>query len=120
MLLTFTTEDIKNAPEAVRDWVESQITGFDNKPEKPSVIERAKAKKERKGKSEVVETPSEESPKDEPPKMSDVVEAAVNLIESEGEDALAEVLKKLGLARVKECPDERLAELLAGIATRAA
>jgi len=41
--------------------------------------------------------------------------AAVRLLETKGEEALSNVLKEVDVRRVKECPPEKLADLLTAI-----
>ena len=52
------------------------------------------------------------------PSMLEVMEKAVGLLESKGEDVLKAVLDKVGISRVKECPPEKLADLLAEISVQ--
>lgn len=64
-----------------------------------------------------VENPIEKPVAKQPvPEMRDLLERAVRLIESKGEAALSDVLKKVGIARVKECPEEKRAALLTELA----
>ncbi|MEM1224575.1 MAG: hypothetical protein AAGJ40_02700 [Planctomycetota bacterium] len=94
MQLTLDQEDINNAPEAVRSW----LAKFINVPTPPK--------------------PAPDTPL-QAPAIEQVIEAAMKLLESKGEDVLQEVLNKVGVDRVKNCPADKRAELLAEIAVHA-
>lgn len=61
------------------------------------------------------DTPPDLFGEPDPPNMNDVLKAAVAFMEARGEGELQAVLKKVGVARVRECPPEKLAALLAEI-----
>lgn len=61
------------------------------------------------------DTPPDLFGEPDPPNMNDVLKAAVSFMEAKGEGELQAVLKKVGVARVRECPPEKLAALLAEI-----
>jgi hypothetical protein len=102
--LVVTSEDLQAAPSNVRDWLIGRLA--------PVSAERAK---ESKASNKQVKQ-STETPTTTPPTMKEIMDKAVSLIESKGEDTLAEILKKIGVERVKECPEEKRADLLAEIA----
>lgn len=103
MQLIITTDDIKTAPSQVRDWLLSSL-------QIPESVAEADSKPARKAKSK--STTEKTTSK---PSLQEVMDKAVELMEAKGEDALASVLEKMGVKRVKECPEDKLAELLAEI-----
>lgn len=100
MLLSVTVPTLEEAPEA---------------PEAPAKKEKKPSKTPvEKAKSKEPATPEPEVPS---VSMKDVLSKAVTLLDNHGEQALASILRKLGIARVKECPADKLADLLTEIAT---
>ena len=104
MQIVLTREDVDSAPEPVMDWLVERM-GFVSSSSKDS---KTKPKDKQKATPEV-----------DVPSVKEVMNKAVELIESKGEDVLAEILKKLDIRRVKECPEEKRAALLAEIAVHA-
>ena len=99
--LSVTRPETEGAPEAP-----------EKKEKKPSKTPAEKAKSKEPAKPEPTPEPG-------PPAidMKDVLSKAVELLSSHGEDALASILKKLEISRVKDCPPEKLADLLTEIST---
>ena len=122
--------DIEAAPQEVRNWLAS-VSGIGGaavateKVEKPKA-EKPKAEKVEKPKAapkdEMADlfgdSPAPEPKKTEPPTLEEVRAKAMALCKSSegGQAKLLECLKKVGASNIKECPTEKLAELLALIA----
>ena len=124
MNVVLTKEDLQSAPREVLAWLHLGL-GCDfvvETPDPDSVIKAVEASAERQ---EEEPQPDEEEIKEEPqpadendlPGLDEVMEAAVNLVKSKGEDCLAGILKDMGVSRVRDCPADHLAELLTRIAT---
>ena len=100
-MLLLTKEDITNAPTEIQTWLLGVI-GVRT----PTVARTV---------SPETTTPDETT---EQPGKEEVLRRAADFLKSNdgGTAKLKAILDDMGLARVKECPDERLAELLAKIA----
>lgn len=98
MFISVTADEVKSAPPYVRQWIADLMSGESPTPDLP-------------------ETSSEEVAKPPVvPEMKDVLAKAAAFIKANGEDALQGVLEKLEIKRVKECPEDKLAALLAEVA----
>jgi hypothetical protein len=137
MQLLIDTADIAEAPVEVRLWLartldlgrvasESRVAPESRVASESHVA--ADSKVSLKSDAETVSEPiaqvkaAKEKAKAEANKdvsVSELLNKAVELIESKGEDVLAEILKKLGIDRVKNCPEDKRAALLAEIAIHA-
>lgn len=122
MQLSISSDEIAVSPEPVRDWFASKL-GLTLPPVKPTepepepdTPESSLVLKKPTKKTKPVEEPKAEAG---PPTVEEVLQRAVALIESSGEEALKTILEKLGVASVRKCPDEKRAALLAEIATHA-
>ena len=100
-MLLLTKEDITNAPTEIQTWLLGVI-GVRT----PTVARTD---------SPETTTPNETA---EQPGKEEVLRRAADFLKSNdgGTAKLKAILDEMGIARVKECPDERLAELLARIA----
>jgi len=110
MQITFHSDELRDAPPAVRDWIQEILNpGVTEPASKPA----PKSKSAPKSKKEIVEatTPNGKPEVD----LNQVMTAAVRLLETKGEEALSNVLKEVDVRRVKECPPEKLADLLTAI-----
>ena len=121
MQITLTVDDITTAPNEVREWISCRM--FGNVPALQEQVDKADSgqAESQNGKEEPttkVEVTSAET-KPESPSLGEVMDKAIALMKDKGEEELAEVLKKLGIRRVKECPESKLADLLTEIAIRA-
>ena len=101
MQLLITTDAINSAPAEVKNWLLEQLFGKPPTPVQPD--------------TSVIDSPKGESPHS----MDQILDRARQLLEAKGEEALSEVLKKVGIRRVKECPEEKYAELMAELAVHA-
>ena len=108
MQIVFTTDDFQSAPPEVHSWISERL-GFAPEPAK---VTKPSTKKAAKSKSAQTKEPTKIT-------LKEVMDRAVELIEAKGEDTLAEVLKNVGIDRVKECPEDKYADLLAEIAIHA-
>lgn len=109
MQIIVSPEDIQQAPDAVQAWLNDQLFGGQQS------VSAAHQARPIEGKPTKVEA----APDPPIPSADELLETAVSLIESKGEDTLAKVLEKVGVRRVKECPEDKRAELLAEIAIHA-
>ena len=101
--------DLQSAPENVRKWLVEKMTGHSSpEPETPETPETPEPSKAKSSKAK--------SSKAKRPTKKEVLAKAKELIDLAGEEALVEALAKLEISRVSECPDDKLADLLAEIA----
>lgn len=108
MQLLVNPSDITEAPVEAKQWISKSLgLAITPPPADPKPKAGAKAKKQKD------ETPVEEVTREL------VIEAATELMKSKGTEVLKSVLKKLKVDRVGDCPDDKLADLLAEIATHA-
>lgn len=136
MQLLIDSSDIANAPVEVRRWLAGaldlgpvgSIPGLEAEP-KPSLESGSELASEptsteatpKATKKVKTYKPDASHAPDAPPApdIKHVLEKALELIESKGEDVLAEILQHLDIRRVKECPEDKRAALLAEIAIHA-
>jgi hypothetical protein len=122
MQIVLSAEDFQDAPESVHSWLSGRL-GFSVAPVTVDVTESVEVV-EAVNDSEATTTKAKpktkkDEPKPEPPDPAVVLKKAIELVNAKGEDVLAEVLKNVGIARVRECPEDKLADLLAEIAVHA-
>ncbi len=120
MQLLVDIEEVSAAPVAVRDWFYSRLGTAVPQSKKEETPKVEAVSVEPPVSSKVVERVSKSNPVEvKQPSVDELLELAVELIEKKGEDALKAVLDKVGVKRVKECPVDKRAELLAEIAVHA-
>lgn len=103
MQIILDSKQIRHAPDDVRIWLAGHI-GLYAIEDGPDLAEQV----------------NDDQPVSEPtPEIKEVLSRAKELIDSKGEDALSAILKKLGVDRVSECPEDKRAALLAEIAVHA-
>ena len=98
--------DVSTAPEHVVSWVASQLEECHRKNCELQVAEVA----------EVAEVP-EVTEVTEVPSLDVVLVAAKKYLQANGSSGLKEVLDSLGVKAVSKCPEDKMADLLAAIAT---
>lgn len=122
--ITLTSEDLQAAPEAVRCW----LLGGESSPPPPQknskpVKARSTVNATEEATPQKEDSPEKPLPEEKPepsgPSQEEVIKAALALVKDKGADELASILGKMGIKRVKECPNERLSELLTEIAVHA-
>ncbi|QEF98180.1 hypothetical protein Mal15_22280 [Stieleria maiorica] len=112
MQIVLTSSEIAEAPGPVRKWIADKI-GLPALGTEPKTTPKANGKRKR-------EEPADPEPEEiNPPTMDELLEAASSLLEQKGTPTLKKVLAKVGIERVKECPEDKYAELLAEIAVYA-
>ena len=114
-MLYLSSEQIASAPVHVQCWLVECI-GLDlvavwEALENPPNVTTSKAS--------TATDNSADAGTDTPPSLKDVQDRAAALIKSKGTNAMKAILTEMGIGRVKECPEERLAELLGKIAVAA-
>lgn len=109
MQLLVNPSDITEAPVEAKQWI-SKSLGLATTASPPA---EPKAKSSGKAKKSKPEEPAEEVTREL------VIERATELMKSKGTEVLKSVLKKLEIGRVGDCPDDKLADLLAELATHA-
>ena len=95
--------DVSTAPEHVVSWVASQLEECHRKNCELQVAEVAEVPEV----TEVTEVPS----------LDVVLVAAKKYLQANGSSGLKEVLDSLGVKAVSKCPEDKMADLLAAIAT---
>jgi len=113
MQIILTVDDVISAPRPVRDWL-LRLQG--ELPQIHTSAEPAKPPMSVESIESIESIERSAEPVNPTASSEDVLSKAVALIEAKGEDALKAVLSKFGVARVKECPAEKRADLLAEIA----
>ena len=120
MQLMIDAADVATAPIEVRTWLANVLA---LEPATPVTLETVIEEPQTKPKAEKVAEPKDETSELEAaadvPDIKEVMSRAVELISAKGEDVLAEILQKLEIRRVKECPEDKRAALLAEIAIHA-
>jgi len=119
--------DVSTAPEHVVSWVASQLEECHRKNCELQVAEVAEVA-EVPEVTEVTEVPevTEVTEVTEVPEVTEVTEvpsldvvlvAAKKYLQANGSSGLKEVLDSLGVKAVSKCPEDKMADLLAAIAT---
>lgn len=122
MQLTLNLSDIQSAPTPVRDWFLRQLAPTFVA---PTVAEALAPKVEPVVEQPTIATTTQELTETnivnevKELTMKDVLEKAVAFAEAKGPELLKQILTKLGIKRVKECPQDKFAALLAEIAIHA-
>ena len=108
--ITLSIAKIRTAPPAVRQWFCDQFyqtkmqienAGGPPQPEPTSTPEKVEP-----------EPVEDKKPEAEMLGIDVALQVAAKLIEEKGADHVKPLLEKFGIRRVRECPDERVAELL--------
>jgi len=107
--------DVSTAPEHVVSWVASQLEECHRKNCELQVAEVAEVA-EVPEVTEVTEVP-EVTEVTEVPSLDVVLVAAKKYLQANGSSGLKEVLDSLGVKAVSKCPEDKMADLLAAIAT---
>lgn len=113
MNLVVTFDEICTAPVEVQKWFAGKlscVTAMDVKPEVAQVQPEAKPEAKPVEKPEVKPEPAK------PIAIEKVMDAASSYLSAKGNDALKAVLAKFGIARARECPEDKRAEFLAEVA----
>jgi len=108
MKLIIELSDLQQAPQDVQTWLMSVVTGGSSACCRPKVESKA----------------SESAPAPAPaptngtvsPTMDELLQRATNVLEAGGTEVLKSILAKVGISRVKECPPDKRATLLAEMA----
>jgi hypothetical protein len=115
MQLLIDVSDFQSAPDEVRGWLLSRfgaapVIATTGRPTKAAKVATAE-------KPQTVEKTVEKTV--EPPAMEELLSRATALLEAKGTDVLKTVLANVGIKRVKDCPADKRAALLAEIAVHA-
>ena len=109
-MLLLTKQDVSTAPSDVQKWLAATV-GLQNPGTSP-------AEDVCQPTPDAVEPAAESEAVTEQPGKEEVLRRAADFLKADdgGTAKLKAILDDMGIGRVKECPDERLAELLARIA----
>lgn len=114
MFLVIPANEIKDAPQDVQDWIGKNLLKLNDA--MGTTVRETTTTAE---KPATTETKSAENgvPKDLSALRQTIKEKATALAESKGMDILGPIVKGLGILKISECPDEKLDDLLAALAT---
>lgn len=107
MQVVIHAEDFREAPAEVRNWIVQRLWLPEPQADIPV---------DKKPTSKVIKAEAKTDVKEEEVTIDSILTKAVELIEAKGEETLAEILTKVGIKRVKECPPEKYSQLLTEIA----
>lgn len=128
MQVILSEADLESAPAAIQEWIIQKLKGSDVKVEASETTgvpkNVSKAKKEKavdataKEPAKVVEEPDpfgDDPVSSKPVTHDDVRVAGMNFVKTvaDGKTKLLAALAKVGAANIKECPQDKLADLLA-------
>lgn len=119
MKLIIELSDLQTAPDDVQSWLLNAITG------RQACAQKCSTKKEKVAVpvAPVESSPAKEvatsAPAEPAVAMDKLLSTAATVLESSGTEVLKTVLNRMGLSRVKECPPEKRAALLAELAVYA-
>jgi hypothetical protein len=105
MFIAIAVREIREAPAEVQHWFAERLTSTES------------AEADLQSFTDTSDITRSASAEPIVPSMQNVLERATDLLLQHGEDALQEVLTRVGVSRVKECPEAKLSELLQQIAT---
>lgn len=115
-MLTLTKEEISNAPAEVQSWI-AEALGLTAAPQRITTPagDRSRLLQESPAESKADPEPAEQ---EAPPSMEDVLNQARVFMKTkeDGKAKFKAILDEMGLSRAKECPEDRLAELLSKVA----
>ena len=103
--------DLREAPAEVREWFLGRMGTLGGYADEAAALMDPKPEAKPKPKAK-----AEPKPEPEPPSMDDIMAKATAVLEEVGTDTLKLVLQRVGISRVKECPVEKRAQLLAELA----
>ncbi len=109
-MLLLTKQDISTAPADVQKWLAATL-GLQSRQTSP-------AESDCQPTADPIEPAPESDAAAEQPGKEEVLRRAADFLKANdgGTAKLKAILDEMGIGRVKECPDDRLAELLAKIA----
>jgi hypothetical protein len=117
--LNLSLEDISNAPSPVKAWFAERLAIVLEAPVvcQTIIVDRAPPVEPQAPKAEKPAKPVAPEKPAEPEVTADAVMAAAQkLIDARGAESLGAVVREMGITRVRDCPPERRAELLAKLA----